>query len=70
MDDQNSNAAPSGGTTGPAPTNQPAKKGYGKRPLWQWIVIYAVIGLIVYAVIYVAYAQLAGGGNGSTSLPY
>lgn len=27
-------------------------KGYGKRPLWQWIVIYLIIGLIVYGVIY------------------
>lgn len=28
------------------------KKGYGKRPLWQWIVIYLIIGGIVYGVIY------------------
>lgn len=29
------------------------KKGvYGKRPLWQWLVIYAVVGLIVYFLIY------------------
>jgi len=27
-------------------------KGYGKRPLWQWILIYLIIGGIVYAVIY------------------
>lgn len=26
-------------------------RGYG-RPLWQWIVIYAVIGLIIYGLIY------------------
>ncbi len=26
--------------------------GYGKRPLWQWIAIYLVIGLVVYGVIY------------------
>lgn len=27
-------------------------KGYGKRPLWQWIVIYLVIGAVVYALLY------------------
>ncbi|MFI5265305.1 MAG: cupredoxin family copper-binding protein [Candidatus Levyibacteriota bacterium] len=26
--------------------------GYGKRPLWQWVLIYVVIGLIVYGLIY------------------
>lgn len=26
--------------------------GYGKRPLWQWILIYLVIGGIIYATIY------------------
>lgn len=27
-------------------------KGYGKRPLWQWIVIYLIIAVILYGVIY------------------
>lgn len=27
-------------------------KGYGKRPLWQWIVLYVIIGAIVYGLIY------------------
>lgn len=40
-------------------------QGYGKRPLWQWILIYAVIGLIVYGLIY--YFVLANRGN---SNPY
>lgn len=26
--------------------------GYGKRPLWQWILLYIVIGAIVYGLIY------------------
>lgn len=26
--------------------------GYGKRPIWQWIVLYIVIGLIVYGAVY------------------
>ena len=25
---------------------------YGKRPMWQWILIYLVVGGIVYALIY------------------
>ena len=28
------------------------EKGYGKRPLWQWIAIYLVIGGIIYGAIY------------------
>ena len=27
-------------------------KAYGKRPLWQWIVLYLVIGAVVYGAIY------------------
>lgn len=40
------------------------KSGYGKRPLWQWILIYLVVGGIVYGVIYFF---LAGQG---VSSPY
>jgi plastocyanin len=28
------------------------QNGYGKRPLWQWIVLYLVIGVIIYAGVY------------------
>ena len=28
------------------------KSAYGKRPLWQWIVLYLVIAIIVYGIIY------------------
>src|SRR5258708_30432763 len=27
-------------------------EGYGKRPLWQWVLIYVIIGGIIYAGIY------------------
>ncbi len=40
----------------------PKNSGYGKRPLWQWILIYVVIGGIIYAVIYFV---LAGRGAAS-----
>jgi len=26
--------------------------GYGKRPMWHWILLYAVVGVIVYGAIY------------------
>ena len=32
-------------------------KGYGKRPVWQWVVIYLVIAVIVYGVIYLIFAN-------------
>lgn len=28
------------------------KTGYGKRPLWQWIVIYLIVGGIIYGLVY------------------
>lgn len=34
--------------------------GYGKRPLWQWIVIYLVIGGVIYFLVY--YFVLAKNG--------
>lgn len=33
-------------------TAQNNKSGYGKRPLWQWLTIYIVIGVVVYGAIY------------------
>ncbi len=29
-----------------------SKSYYSKRPLWQWILIYVVVGALVYAAIY------------------
>lgn len=40
----------------------------GKRPLWQWVSIYAIIGLIIYGLIY--YFVLAKkGGNSYNPVP-
>jgi hypothetical protein len=36
------------------------EKGYGKRPLWQWILLYVVIGGVVYGLVY--YFVFAGHG--------
>ena len=38
------------------------KAGYGKRPMWQWIAIYAVIAIVVYGLIY--YFVFANSGLG------
>jgi hypothetical protein len=42
--------------------------GYGKRPLWQWIVLYLVIGGIVYAAIYYFVLSKNGGYNYGASM--
>ena len=41
-------------------------KGYGKRPLWQWILVYLVVGAVVYFLIYILFFNGDGtGSNGS-----
>lgn len=46
---------------------QPQKpsKGYGKRPVWQWVLIYVVVAVIVYGLIYLLFIHK--GSSGSTS---
>lgn len=34
--------------------------GYGKRPLWQWILLYVVIGGALYAAVYYYYFRDSG----------
>jgi hypothetical protein len=44
--------------------------GYGKRPLWQWVLIYLVIGAVVYyAIYYFVFAKKGGYSYGSDSQP-
>ncbi len=26
--------------------------GYGKRPVWQWVVVYVIGGVIIYGLVY------------------
>jgi len=40
------------------------KSAYGKRPLWQWVALYVVVGGIIYAIIYFAFLHK---GNNSYS---
>ena len=45
--------------------DQPQKptKGYGKRPLWQWIVLYVIVAAIVYFLIYLIFFHHHSGGS-------
>ncbi|MEO8581382.1 MAG: hypothetical protein ABI425_02245 [Patescibacteria group bacterium] len=45
-------------------------KGYGKRPLWQWVLIYVIIGSIIYGLIYFAiFAKKGYNYNYNSSSP-
>jgi hypothetical protein len=41
------------------------KSGYGKMPLWQWILLYVVIGGAIYAAVY--YFAFGAGGYSYTA---
>lgn len=50
------------------------KSGYGKRPMWQWILLYIIIGGIVYYLVYALFLGNKGGytvpsGSSSKSAP-
>lgn len=50
--------------------DQNNNSGYGKRPLWQWVVIYGVVGLIVYGLVYYfVLAKRGGYTNPSSTTP-
>lgn len=39
-------------------------KGYGKKSLWKWILLYIVIGGAIYALIYFLLIRHKGSGGG------
>lgn len=47
----------------PTPDLKPSK-GYGKRPVWQWVVIYLVVAIVVYGLIYLIFFH-KGGSSGT-----
>jgi magnesium-transporting ATPase (P-type) len=47
----------------PQTPNQKSTKGYGKRPMWQWVVLYLIVAAIVYGLIYYFFFR-NGGGTG------
>jgi hypothetical protein len=46
----------------PQDSKKPSK-GYGKRPMWQWVVIYLVVAVVVYGLIYYVFMRDNGGTN-------
>lgn len=44
-------------------TTQATNGGYNKRPLWQWLVIYVILGAAVYGAIYYFFLNKNGGYN-------
>jgi len=46
------------------------KYGYGKRPLWPWVLLYVIIGGVVYALIYYFFLANSGGYNYSQTNNY
>ncbi|HSX45170.1 MAG TPA: hypothetical protein VLF39_03665 [Candidatus Saccharimonadales bacterium] len=49
-----------------SPPTEPSKptKGYGKRPIWQWVLIYVVLAIIVYGLIYFIFIHKSGTAKG------
>lgn len=45
------------------PPDKPPK-GYGKRPVWFWILVYVILAIIVYGLIYVLFIRDGSSGGG------
>jgi hypothetical protein len=51
------------GPQNPQTPQKPAKS-YGKRPIWQWVVIYLILAIIiVYGLIYLIFMRGSGGSS-------
>jgi flagellar basal body-associated protein FliL len=40
-------------------------KGYGKRPMWQWVLLYVIIAIILYGLIYYFFIHKSGSSTNS-----
>ncbi|HVV25544.1 MAG TPA: hypothetical protein VHC21_00730 [Candidatus Saccharimonadales bacterium] len=47
----------------PEPAGKKPAKAYGKRPVWQWVVIYVVVAIVVYGLIYLLFIHKGGSGS-------
>ena len=54
--------APEAPETQPQQPSQKPAKGYGKRPMWQWVLIYVVVAIVVYGLIYLIFIHKSGSG--------
>ena len=48
-------------------TAQNTSKAYSKRPLWQWLVIYVVLGAVIYGAVYYLFLNKNKGYNDNKS---
>jgi hypothetical protein len=48
-----------------APSSDAKTSGYGKKPMWQWVVLYLVVGGVVYAAVYYLWLMPQGGYDSS-----
>jgi hypothetical protein len=48
---------------------QKPSKGYGKRPMWQWVLLYVVVAIIIYGLIYLIFIHKSGTTTGSGYKP-
>jgi phosphotransferase system glucose/maltose/N-acetylglucosamine-specific IIC component len=46
------------------PQSKKPTKGYGKRPMWQWAVIYLVVAIVVYGLVYFLFIHKSGSTGG------
>jgi len=44
----------------PEPTESKPAKGYGKRPTWQWVVIYIIVAIVLYGLAYLIFFHKSG----------
>lgn len=51
-------------------TPQKPSKGYGKRPVWQWVVIYIIAAIIIYGLIYLIFIHKGGSSGGGGGYGY
>ena len=65
MEDPGNSQQPTHPGTPTGPVNKPS--GYGKRPLWQWILLYVIIAAIVYVGVYYLFIHKSGSSSSGSS---
>lgn len=44
----------------PEPSNQEPPKGYGKRSVWQWVLLYIIVAIVLYGLAYLIFFHKSG----------
>lgn len=45
------------------PTSSKGYGKYGKRPIWQWILLYLIVGGAIYLIVYMLFFRNGNGGG-------